>query len=92
MTNFNSRKQIGELFEAHGWEPEKRTEKTGQPVIDDEVLETLPALYPEFDGLAEYYLVGRLLGQLANGAQALAQERRRRRPHPWRRDPYRNAA
>ena len=71
VTNFSSRKQLGELFEAHGWEPEKRTEKTGQPVINDEVLESIAALYPEFAGLAEYYLVKRLLGQLANGAQAL---------------------
>jgi DNA polymerase I len=69
-TNLNSRKQIGALLEARGWVPEKRTEKTKQPKIDDEVLETIPELYPEFAGLAEHYTLGRRLGQLSNGKQA----------------------
>ena len=50
--------------------PEKRTEKTKQPVINDEVLETIPALFPEFTGLAEYELLRRRLAQLATGKQA----------------------
>ena len=70
-TNFNSRPQISQVLEALGWEPEKRTEKTGQPCINDEVLEALPAFYPECAGLAEHYILGRRLGQLANGRQAL---------------------
>jgi hypothetical protein len=68
--NLNSRPQLGRLLEARGWVPEKRTEKTGQPKIDDEVLEALPALYPEFAGIAEHYTLGRRLGQLANGKKA----------------------
>ena len=70
MSNFNSRKQIAAALEARGWQPERHTEKTGQPAIDDELLELLPAIYPEFEGLAEHYILGRRLGQLANGAQA----------------------
>jgi hypothetical protein len=61
---------IGALLEARGWVPGKRTEKTGQPKIDDELLETIPELYPEFAGLAEHYTLGRRLGQLSNGKQA----------------------
>ena len=69
-TNLNSRRQIGALLEARGWKPEKRTEKTGQPRISDELLETIPALYPEFAGLAEHFILSRRLGQLASGDQA----------------------
>jgi DNA polymerase I-like protein with 3'-5' exonuclease and polymerase domains len=68
--NFNSRAQVGALLEARGWIPEKRTEKTKQPKIDGEVLESLPALYPEFTGLAEHQIIGRRLGQLADGKEA----------------------
>ena len=69
-TNLNSRAQIGALLEARGWVPEKRTEKTGQPKIDDELLETIPEVYPEFAGLAEYIILGRRLAQLTVGSQA----------------------
>jgi DNA polymerase I len=69
-TNLKSRAQIGALLEARGWVPEKRTEKTKQPKIDDELLETIPAIYPEFTGLAEHYTLGRRLGQLADGDKA----------------------
>jgi DNA polymerase I-like protein with 3'-5' exonuclease and polymerase domains len=69
-TNLSSRQQIGALLEARGWIPEKRTEKTRQPVINDEVLETIPALFPEFTGLAEYDLLRRRIAQLATGKQA----------------------
>jgi DNA polymerase I-like protein with 3'-5' exonuclease and polymerase domains len=70
VKNLNSRPQIGTLLESRGWQPERRTKKTNRPVIDDDVLESLPAIYPEFTGLAEHYLLGRRLGQLANGDQA----------------------
>jgi DNA polymerase I-like protein with 3'-5' exonuclease and polymerase domains len=70
VKNLNSRIQIAALLEARGWRPEKRTEKTNRPVIDDDVLEALPATYPEFTGLAEHYILGRRLGQLANGKRA----------------------
>ena len=69
-TNLNSRPQIAALLEARGWVPKKRTEKTKQPVIDDEVLDAIPALYPEFTGIAEYDLLRRRLAQLATGEKA----------------------
>jgi len=70
VKNWNSRKQIAELFESRGWVPEKRTEKTGQAKIDDEALESVIALYPEFEGLLEHFLLGRRLAQLATGNEA----------------------
>jgi len=70
VKNLNSRPQIGALLETRGWKPEKRTAKTIRPVIDDDVLEVLPATYPELAGLAEHYVLGRRLGQLANGSKA----------------------
>jgi DNA polymerase I-like protein with 3'-5' exonuclease and polymerase domains len=71
--NFNSRRQIGKLLEARGWVFEKRTKKTGAPKIDDEVLERLPTIFPEFAGLAEYHILSRRLGQLADGPEAWLQ-------------------
>jgi hypothetical protein len=61
----SSRMQIGALLEAKGWVPERRTEKTQQPKIDDELLETIPALYPEFAGLGAHFTLERRLAQLA---------------------------
>jgi DNA polymerase I-like protein with 3'-5' exonuclease and polymerase domains len=68
--NLNSRKQLGALLEAKGWAPSQRTEKTRQPKIDDETLESIPALYPEFAGLAEYTILGRRIAQLSAGREA----------------------
>jgi hypothetical protein len=69
VKNLNSRIQIAALLEARGWQPEKRTEKTRQPVIDDTLLDSLPVTYPEFTGLAEHFILGRRLGQLANASE-----------------------
>jgi DNA polymerase I-like protein with 3'-5' exonuclease and polymerase domains len=68
--NLNSRVQLGHVLQARGWVAERHTPKTGRPKIDDEVLEALPALYPEFAGISEHYTLGRRLGQLANGKKA----------------------
>jgi DNA polymerase I-like protein with 3'-5' exonuclease and polymerase domains len=65
-----SRQQIGKALEARGWVPEARTEKNKQPKIDDETLENIAALYPEFAGLSEHYVLGRRLGQLVNGKKS----------------------
>jgi DNA polymerase I-like protein with 3'-5' exonuclease and polymerase domains len=66
--NPGSRQQIADrLFKKYGWTPEKTTEK-GNPVLDDEVLEKLP--YPEAQPLAEYMLVKKRLGQIADGNNA----------------------
>ena len=66
--NPGSRQQIVErLNSKYGWQPEKRTEK-GNPILDDEILERLP--YPEAKPLAEYMLIKKRLGQLADGNNA----------------------
>jgi len=66
--NPGSRDQIVQrLKEKYGWQPEATTEK-GNPILNDDVLETLP--YPEAKPLAEYMLVKKRLGQIADGNNA----------------------
>ncbi len=66
--NPGSRDQIVQrLKEKYGWVPEATTEK-GNPILNDDVLETLP--YPEAKPLAEYMLVKKRLGQIADGNNA----------------------
>jgi len=66
--NPGSRQQIVDrLKQKYGWQPEKTTEK-GNPILDDEVLEKLP--YPEAKPMAEYMLVKKRLGQIADGNNA----------------------
>jgi hypothetical protein len=66
--NPGSRQQIADrLKQKYGWKPEKLTAK-GNPVLDDEVIEKLP--YPEAKPLAEYMLIEKRLGQIADGNNA----------------------
>jgi len=66
--NPGSRKQIIERLQAkYQWVPEGRTEK-GNPKLDDTVLENLP--FSEAKPLAEYMLVKKRLGQIADGNNA----------------------
>ena len=66
--NPGSRDQIADRLKAkYGWQPEKTTEK-GIPILNDEVLEALP--YPEAKPLAEYMLIKKRLGQIADGNNA----------------------
>ena len=66
--NPGSRQQIVDrLYKKYGWTADKTTEK-GNPVLDDDVLEKLP--YPEAKPLAEYMLVKKRLGQIADGNNA----------------------
>src|SRR5262249_932607 len=53
-----------------GWIPEERTEKTGRAKITDELLETIPQLYPEFASLADYHILKRRIAQLSKGKKA----------------------
>jgi DNA polymerase I-like protein with 3'-5' exonuclease and polymerase domains len=68
--NLNSRPQLGAALEARGWVPEGRTEKKNQPRITDEILDTIATTYPEFAGLSEYFLLGRLIAALSGGNKA----------------------
>jgi DNA polymerase-1 len=66
--NPGSRQQIVDrLQQKYGWTPEKSTEK-GNPILDDDVLESLP--FPEAKVLAEYMLIKKRLGQIADGNNA----------------------
>ena len=63
-----SREHIADRLKAkHGWEPSEFTD-SGQAKVDDEVLSQLP--YPEAKVLAEYFVVLKRIGQLAEGTQA----------------------
>ena len=66
--NPGSRQQIANrLRNQYGWVPEKVTAKNN-PVLDDDVLAQLP--YPETKTLAEYMLIDKRLGQIADGNNA----------------------
>jgi DNA polymerase I-like protein with 3'-5' exonuclease and polymerase domains len=66
--NPGSRQQIVDRLQTkYGWVPTKSTEK-GNPILDDDVLSTLP--YPEAKPLAEYMLIKKRLGQIADGNNA----------------------
>jgi DNA polymerase I len=66
--NPGSRQQITDrLKQKYNWQPEKLTAK-GNPILDDEVIEKLP--YPEAKPLAEYMLIEKRLGQIADGNNA----------------------
>ena len=65
--NPGSRQQVAERLRSLGWEPTEFG-KDGIPTVDDETLQDLP--WPEAKLIAEYYMVDKRLGQLANGKQA----------------------
>ena len=66
--NPGSRQQIVDRLQTkYGWVPKKATLK-GNPSVDDDVLSALP--YPEAKPLAEYMLIKKRLGQIADGNNA----------------------
>ncbi|CAB5155454.1 PolA DNA polymerase I - 3'-5' exonuclease and polymerase domains [uncultured Caudovirales phage] len=67
--NPSSRMHIAKVLkEKHGWQPKEFTEK-GEAKVDDSVLAELD--YPEAKLLAEYFLIQKRLGQLAEGGEGL---------------------
>ena len=66
--NPSSRQQLADrLIKKYNWKPQKLS-PTGQPVIDEEVLEGLD--FEEAPLLQRYFLVTKTLGQLADGKNA----------------------
>ena len=66
--NPGSRQQVVQrLKDKYNWEPPKKTDK-GNPILNDEVLEQLD--FPEAKILAEYMLIQKRLGQIADGSNA----------------------
>jgi DNA polymerase I-like protein with 3'-5' exonuclease and polymerase domains len=68
LFNPGSRHHIADrLSKLRGWKPKEFTEK-GQPKVDESVLEKLK--YPEAQLLAEYFMLDKRIGQIAEGDQA----------------------
>lgn len=70
ITEFNpaSRDQIAKrLTTKYGWKPQVFT-PSGKPQVDEDILKALP--YPEAQVLAEYFLLNKRIGQIAEGDQA----------------------
>jgi len=76
--NPSSRQHIAERLIELGWKPSEFT-PTGQPKVDEETLSGLP--YPEAALLAEYFLVEKRIGQIAEGDQAWLKLMREGRIH-----------
>lgn len=66
--NPNSRDHISNrLMKIYGWKPVDRT-PSGKPKVDETVLSKLP--YPEAKKLAEYMMIQKIIGMLAEGDNA----------------------
>jgi DNA polymerase I-like protein with 3'-5' exonuclease and polymerase domains len=66
--NPSSRQQIAQrLIKKYGWKPEVFT-PAGQPKVDETILSKLD--YPEATKLAEYFMLEKRIGQIAEGEQA----------------------
>jgi len=66
--NPGSRDDIADrLIKLRGWKPVEFT-NDGKPTVNDEVLQSLP--FPEAKLLAEYFMVQKRIGQLAEGSKA----------------------
>jgi DNA polymerase-1 len=76
--NPSSRKQVAQRLQALGWKPKEFT-ADGTPSVNDDILTTLP--HPSAKVLAEYYLVEKRLGALAEGKEAWLKLERKGRIH-----------
>jgi hypothetical protein len=63
----SSRRHVSERLIKLGWQPEAYG-KDGYPTVDDDILRALP--YPQAGVLAEFFLVDKRLGMIANGKEA----------------------
>jgi DNA polymerase-1 len=76
--NPGSRQQVAERLQGLGWKPQSYG-KDGIPTVDDDILTSLP--YPEAKLLAEYFMLDKRLGQIANGKEAWLKHERNGRIH-----------
>lgn len=67
--NPSSRQHVVRCLMKRGWEPTEYTD-SGQPKLDEEVIENLGAEFDQADTLVEYLMLEKRLGQLAEGANA----------------------
>lgn len=67
--NPGSRDHIARALIEQGWKPQEFTE-SGKPKLDEEVIESLAAQFPQSNGLVEYLMLEKRLGQLAEGKNA----------------------
>jgi DNA polymerase-1 len=67
--NPGSRDHIAKVLIKRGWKPEKFT-PSGRPEMDEEVIEAVVARFPEMDGLGDFMMLDKRLGQLADGDKA----------------------
>jgi DNA polymerase-1 len=70
--NPSSRQHIARCLKKLGWEPTEFT-ASGEPKLDDEVIEGLPGQFPQAQGLATYLMLTKRLGQLVEGDKAWLQ-------------------
>lgn len=68
--NPGSRAHIAKVLKAKGWVPPKLHD-SGNPEIDEPVIESIVATYPEMAGLGEFLMVEKRLSQLIEGKQSL---------------------
>lgn len=76
--NPTSRQHIAKILQERGWKPKEFTD-TGDPKIDETILETLP--YPEAKLFARLFMLQKRIGQLAEGDQAWLKQVRKGRIH-----------
>lgn len=58
------------LISKYGWQPEEFTDKSGEPKIDEDILQKLAEKWPELALIAEYWTVQKRISQLATGKEA----------------------
>lgn len=72
LVEFNpgSRDHIARVLKLRGWVPTKLTDG-GKPQIDEEVIESIVARYPEMDGLGDLMMIDKRLSQLCGTDNSL---------------------
>lgn len=67
--NPSSRDHVADRLEKiFGWDPQEFSPKDGRPKVDETILKSLP--YPPAGDLVNYFIVSKIAGMLAQGAQS----------------------